>query len=268
MLRKKGLKSVIYKMFRKKEKKLYAVSDYIGCMSEANVEYVLKHNPGVDPKNIEVCPNSVEVVEGGLSTERKAEIRAKYGVPEGVKTFIYGGNLGRPQGIPFLIECLKANMDKKDRYFVVCGTGTEYKKLEAFKNEYNPQNLLLINGLPKAEYEEFCQAFDVGLIFLDHRFTIPNFPSRLLSYMQNKMPVLACTDPNTDVGQVITEGGFGWWCESNSVNKFTKVVDSALDEDLNAMGQKGFQYLCEHYTVETAYKTIMNRVLEKEFETV
>ena len=268
MMRKTGLKSVIYKMFRSKEKKLYAVSDYIGCMSEANVQYVLKHNPEVSREIVEVCPNSVEIVEGGLSAERKAEIRAKYGVPEGVKTFIYGGNLGRPQGIPFLIECLKANSDKNDRFFVICGTGTEYKKLEAFVDEYKPQNVLLLNGLPKAEYEEFCQAFDVGLIFLDHRFTIPNFPSRLLSYMQNKMPVLCATDPNTDVGKVAVDGGFGWWCESNDVEKFTAAVELAMNEDIEAKGQKGYDYLLEHYTVEKAYDIIMARVGEEKTENV
>lgn len=263
MMRKSGIKSVIYKTFRKKEKKLYAVSDYIGCMSEANVEYLLKHNPEVDPEKVEVCPNSVEVVEGVIDAERKKEIREKYGVPEGAKTFIYGGNLGRPQGIPFLIECLKDNMDKTDRFFVVCGNGTEYKRLEAFKEEYKPRNLLLINGLPKTEYEEFCKAFDIGLIFLDHRFTIPNFPSRLLSYMQNKMPVLCVTDPNTDVGRVAVNGGFGWWCEADDVKRFTDAVTFAIGEDLETMGQKGFNYLCENYTVEKAYNTIMNRVEEK-----
>ncbi|MBO5745670.1 MAG: glycosyltransferase family 4 protein, partial [Clostridia bacterium] len=268
MMRKTGLKSVIYKMFRSKEKKLYAVSDYIGCMSDANVEYVLKHNPEVSRDKIEVCPNSVEVVEGGLSAERKAEIRAKYGVPEGVKTFIYGGNLGRPQGIPFLTECLKANSDKNDRFFVICGTGTEYPKLKAFVDEYKPQNVLLLNGLPKAEYEEFCQAFDIGLIFLDHRFTIPNFPSRLLSYMQNKMPVLCVTDPNTDVGKVAVDGGFGWWCESNDVEKFTAAVELAMNEDIEAKGQKGFEYLKNNYTVDRAYDIIMARVGEKTVETV
>lgn len=51
---------------------------------------------------------------------------------------------------------------------------------------------------------------DVGLIFLDNRFTIPNFPSRLLSYMQASMPVLAATDVNTDIGKVIEEGKFGF----------------------------------------------------------
>ena len=65
-------------------------------------------------------------------------------------------------------------------------------------------------------------------IFLDHRFTIPNFPSRLLGYMQAKLPVLACTDKNTDIGKVVVEGGFGWWCESNDVGEFGRVVERVL----------------------------------------
>ena len=44
---------------------------------------------------------------------------------------------------------------------------------------------------------------DSELIFLDYRFTIPNFPSRLLSYMQAKLPVLACTDPNTYIEMLL-----------------------------------------------------------------
>ena len=31
----------IYKYFRKKEIRLYNISDYIGCMSPANVEYIM-----------------------------------------------------------------------------------------------------------------------------------------------------------------------------------------------------------------------------------
>ena len=49
-------------LFRHKEKKLYKISDYIGCMSPANVEYLLKHNE-VDSVEVEVCPNSIKVTE-------------------------------------------------------------------------------------------------------------------------------------------------------------------------------------------------------------
>ncbi|MBQ7089048.1 MAG: glycosyltransferase family 4 protein [Clostridia bacterium] len=260
MMTKKGLKSVIYKMFRRKEEKLYRLSDSIGCMSQANLDYLLRHNPYIPAEKVHINPNSVDVFPYERNRTAKAEIYEKYGIPTEATTFIYGGNLGRPQDIPFIIECLKANTDKPDRFFVVCGNGTEYPKLKAYVEEYHPSNVLLINGLPKTEYEVFVKAFDVGLIFLDHRFTIPNFPSRLLSYMQSRMPVLACTDSNTDIGDVITDGGFGWWCGSNSVENFTAAVEQAIASDREAMGDKGYAYLADHYTSAHSYETLMNHL--------
>ena len=63
MMTKTGIKGLLYKFFRNKEKKLYAASDYIGCMSPANVDFVLKHNPEIDPSRVEVAPNSIELTE-------------------------------------------------------------------------------------------------------------------------------------------------------------------------------------------------------------
>lgn len=263
MMTKTGLKSVIYKMFRKKEEKLYKVSDYIGCMSKANVDYVIKHNPYINPQKVHINPNSIEVQDIERSAEKSKEIREKYNIPQDATVFVYGGNLGRPQDITFIIKCLKENVGKTDRFFVVCGKGTDYPKLKAYVESEKPDNVLLLNGLPKAEYEDFIKAFDIGLIFLDHRFEIPNFPSRLLSYMQNRMPVIACTDVNTDIGKVITEGGFGWWCESNSTADFTSVVDEACKAELGEMGEKAHKYLCDNYTSHKSYEIIISKIGDK-----
>ncbi len=253
-------KSPMYIYFRMKEKNLYKISNYIGCMSQANVDYVIKHNPYVDKNIVHISPNSVDVDDIAKITVSKDEIRKRYNIPADATVFIYGGNLGKPQGIPFLIECLKANSDKNDRYFVISGTGTEYSRLKEYYENSGQKNLLLINGLPKAEYNELVSACDVGLIFLDHRFTIPNFPSRLLAYMQGKMPVLACTDVNTDVGKVIQSGNFGWWCESNSTEDFTKAADNAIDADLDALGKNGFEYLKNNYTIKQNCEIILSKI--------
>lgn len=260
MMVKSGAKSVIYKYFKAKEHKLYELSDYIGCMSQANVDYILKNEPWLEKARLHVNPNSMTVMPLVHDGESRSKIREKYGIPSDVCVFVYGGNLGRPQDIPFVIECLKANENKNDRYFVICGTGTEYSKLKQYVCENSPKNVLLINGLPKAEYEAFIKAFDVGLIFLDYHFTIPNFPSRLLSYMQNGMPVIACTDKNTDVGDVIEKGCFGWKCESNDAGKFTDVVELACKSDLNTMGNNAYAYLLDNYTTEESYKIIMEHM--------
>lgn len=268
MMKKTGIKGLIYRYFRGVEKKLYAISDYIGCMSRANVEYVLKHNPEVNPEIVEECPNSVEVIDTSVDDATRLEMRRKYGIPEDKRVFIYGGNLGRPQGIPHLIECLKREAENEDVFFLIVGDGTEYKKLAAFIDEFKPKNAMLLKRLPKEDYDRLVAACDVGMIFLDRRFTIPNFPSRLLGYTQARLPILAVTDTSTDVGEVIMGGGFGTWCESNDARKFSRCVKELCAADLTEMGDRGFDYMCEHYTARRSYEIIMARVAEKEAVTV
>ena len=247
----------VYRYFRAKEKTLYALADRIGCMSPANVDYVLRHNPKIDPQRVEVCPNSEEPDFWTVSPEEASAIRGKYGIPQGRKVFLYGGNLGRPQDIPFVIECLRAAAGVPDAFFVICGSGTEYSKLLTFAETEKPANLLLFSGLPRADYDQLVRSCHVGLLFLDHRFTIPNFPSRLLSYLQAGLPVIACTDSATDIGEVAQAGGFGWTCPSDDPVAFVRVVERACSADLAAMGDAGRTYFSAHYTVERSYEIIM-----------
>lgn len=267
MMTKTGLKGLLYRQFRKKEKKLYQFSDFIGCMSPANVEYVLKHNREIARDRVEVAPNSLSLMEELSSSDERNKrlterryIRHKYGLHIDVPIFLYGGNLGKPQGIDFLIKCLDANKKREDCMFLIVGDGTEYKKLEIWMNDGHPQNVKLMQRLPKDDYDMLVGGCDVGLIFLDHRFTIPNYPSRLLSYLENKMPVICATDPNTDIGRIAEENGYGYWCESNSVEAFTVMLDKMIHSDLKAMGEKGYQFMKANYQVENTYNTIISHV--------
>lgn len=256
ILSKTGIKGVVYKYFRKQEKKLYDLSDKIGCMSQANVDYVLKHNPQISSDKVEVSPNCIEVRDMRLSEEERIVMRKKYNIPLDKRVFVYGGNLGRPQGIPFLIECLKAQKENNKAFFLIVGDGTEYRKLETYFEEEKPTNMRVMQRLPKEDYDRMIAACDVGMIFLDHRFTIPNFPSRLLAYMQAGLPVLACTDSNTDIGKVIVEGEFGWWCESNEESKFTDLVKRIIDKDTKLPGEKAYLSLVLNYGVDKQYEII------------
>lgn len=257
MLSKSGLKGAIYKHFRKQEKKLYAISDRIGCMSPANVSYLLEHNPEIPREKVEVCPNCVEPIDRSCTPEQRKAIRVKYKLPLDKKIFVYGGNLGRPQGVDFLIECLRAQRFD-DIFFLIVGSGTEYGELKSFVDTENPENVMLLQSLPRKDYDSMIGGCDVGMIFLDYRFTIPNFPSRLLSYMQAKLPVLCVTDPNTDIGTIAEENGFGLCCMSNDTDGFIKTANKLnQDCDLSAMGQKSYDYLMCEYTVQQAYRTIM-----------
>ena len=260
---------LVYKFFRNKEVKLYKISDYIGCMSQANVNYLIKHNEYLCKEKIEICPNSIEPSNIYKNENLLTSIREKYNIPLDKTVFIYGGNLGKPQGINFVIECLKANVHNKNVYFIIVGSGTEDYKLYDFIESYKPDNIKVLSQLPKKDYDMLVSACDIGLIFLDNRFTIPNFPSRLLSYMEASMPVLAATDINSDIGQVIEDGKFGLWCESGNVNDFNDKLNSLCDKNLIIkMGSNSRKFLEDNYTSEHSYKIIMKHFEEVEEKNV
>lgn len=257
MMRKGGW---LHNFFSKKEKKLYEISDIIGCMSPANVQFIKDHNPTINPAKVEVNPNSISIKES--SAIDKAKIREKYQVPENATVFIYGGNLGKPQGIGFLLEVLESNLNNNEMFFIIAGGGTEFKVVEKWYKTNIPSNVLLFEMLPLSKYEELVKLSDVGLIFLDKRFSIPNFPSRLLLYLENKMPVLAATDRNTDLGKIILEAKCGFWCESNDLDSYNKVLTKFIKNEnlFEELGTNSYKLLLQKYTIDVSYRTIISKI--------
>ena len=250
-------RGLVYRYFRRQEKELYKVSDKIGCMSPANVAYVLKHNPEISQDRVEICPNAIIPHEVENRDVYKREVRLKYGIPNQALIYLYGGNLGKPQGIPFLVNSLRQVKNLKDSFFIICGSGSEYKLIEDFIKQENPENIKLVSYLPKREYDALVKGCDVGLVFLDNRFTIPNFPSRILSYMEYGIPILACTDVATDVGIIAAKNQFGLFCQSNNAQHFENSVVQMAKMNVEQMGKNARDYLNKHYTVEVPYKAIM-----------
>lgn len=252
--------SLIAKYFRRKEERLYRVSDHIGCMSPANKAFVLENNPFLHPSKVGVCPNSIELKKRP-SIERD-KVRDQYSLPNDKVIAVYGGNLGKPQGIPFLLEVLNANKDEPQVFFVIAGNGTEFSKIRTFLENSSIPNVLLIPALPRNSFDELVQACDIGLVFLDKRFTIPNFPSRILNYMEFKLPILFATDKNTDVGRIAEQNGFGMWSESGELIAFNVNLNRLTSDYLKRkeMGEKALRYLVSNYLVDDSYKIIMSTI--------
>lgn len=258
MLKNGGL---LHKMFLKKEQKLYKLSDTIGCMSEANKKYVLTHNPKIKPGKVEVNPNSIEPIESDQSLEKKKEIKEKYNLPLDKMIFVYGGNLGIPQGVDFLLETIESNKNQK-AFFVIVGSGTEYSRIKKWFVDKKPKNALLISGLPKIDYDLLLNVCNVGMIFLDKSFTIPNFPSRLLSYLEIKLPVIAATDSNTDIGDILEMNKCGYKVLAGDILYMNKVIDEICsnEDKYNQMSAEAWRLLQREYKVEHSYELIKNRL--------
>lgn len=253
---------ILHKIFKSKEKKLYNLSDTIGCMSLANVDFILTHNPEIESSKVEVNPNSIEPIIFDYSEEQKLVIRKKYGVPINKKVLVYGGNLGKPQGLDFLLKTIE-NSSNDDVFFLIIGDGTEYNKMNSWFRKYNPINAKLLKRLPKEDYDTLLASCDIGLIYLHPDFTIPNFPSRLLSYLEMKMPVIAATDSNSDIGDIIEKVNCGFKVLSGDSIGMNQAITQLIENNkLEMMGNNAWSLLQSNYIVDYSYQLITNKINE------
>lgn len=250
---------IIYRYFKRKEKKLYNTASIIGCMSEANKQYILSHNLSINSNKVELFPNTKKIT-CNASKPTNYEMRRKYGIPENKVVAVFGGNMGKPQGLEFFMDIIKGNNNSRDVFFLLVGRGTERLMVRNFILKEGLTNVVLLDALPRDDYECLMTECDIGLIFLNHKFTIPNFPSRVLSYFEYELPVIAAIDSNTDFGIMIENAAAGYCIATGDIETFnSKLRELANDvRKRNKMGKSGRKYLEENFRVGISVDILEN----------
>jgi len=255
LIRKKG---IIWRYFRYHEKKIYRTADHIGCMSPKNVEYILEHNPYLDPQKVEVNPNSWKLRE--KKKVNTYQIRKKYNIPEDATVFIFSGNLSKGHNLEFFIETIHELKDYKKAFFIIGGKGIYYNYLARKVRELDLTNTFLYYYLPEEDFENILYASDVGLILLDYRHSCAQFPSRLLSYLEASKPVLCSVNHATDIGEIVEHAECGIKTLNNNRHEFIKAVQylSEHQNKIKYMSNNAYQLFLDEYNSKNSFKIIMN----------
>ena len=243
--------SFIFKYFKRKEKLLYEVSDYIGCMSKGNMDYILKNNPEISQEKVYYFPNTKKDTGNRSMDFEKENLQ-----------FVYGGNMGLPQGVLNIAPAITYFKNDKDIEFIFVGKGTEWNKINEYFKEQ--KNVKVLESLPREEYEKLLSSCDAGFIFLDSRFTIPNYPSRTLAYLEKGIPIIAATDKNTDIRNLVQDNNVGLWScsddiasliENIKIMKENKEIRKEFSKNARELFLKEFQV---ERSVELLHKYINN----------
>jgi len=257
----KGLMSFIYRYYSKMEFRLYQLSDFIGVMSPANKTYLLERYPNLTSK-VELLPNAIDLTSSPIITSDKITIRSHYGLPVDKVISVFGGNIGKPQGVKFILDVIKNHEPVDNSFLLFVGSGTEYDKLNSFIRSNNIQKARCLSQLSKKAFDELLYHCDIGLLFLDYRFTFPNFPSRILNYFEFSKPVLAATDNATDIKDVLEQHQTGKWVMSHSAEAFINELKQLVEDETlrNQLGKNARRYLEQHWTVDKVYSTIITHL--------
>lgn len=248
LMKKEG---VIFKYFKRKEKLLYEISDYIGCMSKGNMDYILKNNPEISQEKVYYFPNTKKDTGNRSMDFEKENLQ-----------FVYGGNMGLPQGVLNIAPAITYFKNDKGIEFIFVGKGTEWNKINEYFKEQ--KNVKVLESLPREEYEKLLSTCDAGFIFLDSRFTIPNYPSRTLAYLEKGIPIIAATDKNTDIRNLVQDNNVGLWScsddiasliENIKIMKENKEIRKEFSKNARELFLKEFQV---ERSVELLHKYINN----------
>jgi len=245
--------NLVFNYFRKKEKKLYDISDYIGCMSKGNINYVTKHNK-IDLDKFELLYNWKREINF------KSEVtnyRIKYDLGNKFVT-IFGGNIGYAQELTFILKLAKIYKKREDIIFLIVGDGIEREKIDNIIKKENLKNIIIKDPLPREEYAKLIRVCDVGLVNLNCNFTIPNFPSKITDYFEAKIPILAATDRNTDLKDLLEETNSGLWSETGDLKSYQENFEKLLNDERlrKELGNNGRKFFEVNMKVQNAYLII------------
>lgn len=246
----------VYSYFKTQAQQTYDIADKVGCMSPHSVSLV----------QVNYCPNNpgkVCLLEnwGEYEDYREADvtIRSKYGL-EGKFIVMYGGNLGAPQNLNHILNLAKRERDKKDLLFLFIGNGTQSAMLKERIHKENITNVSIWDSMPRIEYEQLLKTADLGLISLRTRAQFANIPSKTVSYMVNKIPILASIDKIGDYRTFIIDRiKCGLWSFDDDLQGLSDNLNKLYNDSQlrNEMGENGREYFEKYLTVDKAYKQIM-----------
>lgn len=240
----------------------YRISDIVGCMSPANINFIQKEHKIPSSTKCTVLYNWMNYTP--YQIDRDSDLRRKYNLTNKY-VVLFGGNIGLGQCVENIADLASHYLNNKDISFVIIGKGVKKDELQQMAKEQNLNNMLFIDFMPRNEYLSFVKSADIGLISIHGNNAAPTCPSKVLSYMSLKIPVLALINSNSDYGQVYLEqANAGLWSVASDKNNVYKQFDKLYaDAGLRKeMGENGYRFYCNHLTTEKVFSEMIKQMTE------
>lgn len=160
---------------------------------------------GVTHDTIEVIGNWSHVTQVNAN---RPSVRARRGWANDQTVVVHSGNMGIKQGLDNVVAAAKAaDRAHAPVLFVLVGDGAQRKHLEELAAGVD--RLQFVDPLPSDQFMETLESADVLLLNEAPGIGDMAVPSKLTSYFASGTPVVAATDLEGIVGQLVAESGAG-----------------------------------------------------------
>lgn len=245
--------SIIAKYYQYWESKMFHSADLIGCPTQGNIDFIQSYYPKIASSKFRFLPFWQQPISiDNLNITKDTEKDSRFKV-------VYGGSIGAAQRVDRIIDLAEKCKDYKDIVFIIVGKGAYLEELIKKTNEKKLNNVIFKQHMPQDEYIAFLSSCDVGIVILNDKIASPNFPSKTLSYLNMKIPILAALDYCTDFGKYLEQNNAGLWCYSDDLEALkTNLIRYYTSPMLrNNIKECGYALFMNNLTPAHAYNTII-----------
>lgn len=250
--------SLIERYFRFFERKSYRQANYIGLMSDKNLEVFQRLNKGY---SCGVLRNWASLTPVSLP-ENYSSLRKKINLEDKI-IFFYGGNIGHAQDMSNLMRLANRMMEHPQAHFLFIGQGDEVELINSLSKEWGLTNFTYFPSVDQDTFKYILTEVDIGLFSLSAKHTSHNFPGKLLGYMVQSLPILGSVNKGNDLlGIINNKAGFIHCNGDDDCLYYSALLLLQNDELRHKLGSGANILLKEQFSVESIAQSIINKLEE------
>jgi colanic acid biosynthesis glycosyl transferase WcaI len=203
---------------------------------------------GVAQEKLVLFPNGV-VLPGAEMLPQAGAFRQRHGWADEDFLVVYSGNLGVKQGLDILVEA--ARHTSQQIRLIICGEGAQRDHLAEMIRRYGLQNVTMLPLQADAQYREMLVDADVCVITQQRGSGGFFFPSKLLTTLAWRKPVLTVADEQSELVRALRTGQFGANVEPGKPEELARVLEhmNTNRAELRAYAEAGRRYV-EQFEME------------------
>ena len=219
-------KSLIYKIVKKIFDWAYNQTDHLIVIGRDMHEIIEKKTKNSIPISLITnwCDTDNIIVQSKNDNQIIKDLKLEKKV-----VFSFVGNLGRVQGIDFLLE---VSLLVKNPNFILLfiGNGALVPKIKRHIKNHKKKNVIYAGQFPSSKNNLILNACDVAIVSLNKSMYGLGVPSRFYNNLAAMKPIFYIGDSKSEIGRVVKENNIGWVCDELQASDVAKKIELIIDD--------------------------------------
>jgi glycosyltransferase involved in cell wall biosynthesis len=209
---------------------------------------------GIPADRVHVIHNWADPRELTPKPKPESDFARQHGLIEPF-TLMYSGNLGLYYEFETVLKAAETLKNENFRLVLVGSGGRKGWIAEEIRRR-NLTNTLLLPYQPFERLSDSLSASDAQLVTIAKGIEGISFPSKLYSAMAVARPIVALSEPRSEMRQIVEENRVGRWSEVGDADALVTVLRSMMAdrEECRRMGENARRTLEEKFTISVAAK--------------